>query len=145
MKKYFFTLILASIAALTKAQDSNSNTFKGYFYNDEYNVFLNIDFYSMEVEVPNHSLYGNLPGYLGKKLNNFYWVITSAKIKDKRKAELSLINDYGSEDLKASLRKENDSIYIFKQENGSPLKVPNNGKWLKLPKEFKLKKRIANN
>lgn len=140
MKKYIFTLALAAISICTKAQN-DSTIFKGYFYNDEYSVYLKIDLYSMEVEVPNHSLFGNLPGYLGKKLNSFYWLVTSGKIKSKNQAELNLINDYGSEDLKASLKRANDSTYIFKQESGSPLKVPNKGKWQKLPKEFKMIKK----
>lgn len=140
MKKYIFTLVLAAISANTKAQNNNT-TFKGYFYNDEYSIYMNIDFHSMEVEVPNHALFGKLPGYLGKKLNNFYWLVTSAKIKDKNSAELNLINDYGSEYLKAIIKHENDSTYTFKQESGSPLKVANNGKWQKLPKQFKLIKK----
>ena len=143
MKKSILTLALFTTAIIAMGQ-SDSTTFKGHFYNEEYNVYLNIDLYSMEVEVPNHSLFGNLPGYFGKKLNNFYWLVTSGKIKNKNNAELSLINDYGSEDLKATLKKENDSLFILKQENGSPLKVPNKGKWQKLPKELKMIKKRHN-
>jgi hypothetical protein len=49
------------------------------------------------------------------------------------KAQLQMVNDYGSEDLEATLTRENDSIYILKQGKGSTLKVPNDGKWQKLP------------
>jgi hypothetical protein len=51
-----------------------------------------------------------------------------------------MINDYGSEDLTATLTAENDSLYVLKQIDGSTLKVPNNGKWQKLPKRFELKR-----
>ena len=90
---------------------------------------------------PAFELYGTLPGYLGKKNNSFCWVITSASIKDKKTATLNLINDYGSEDLTATLTQKNDSIYILRQESGSTLKVPKNSKWQKLPKVLELKLR----
>ena len=67
-------------------------------------------------------------------------LITSARIEGK-KANLALINDYGSEDLTATLTCKNDSIYILKQEEGSQLKVPKNGKWQKLPKTLEFKRR----
>ena len=54
---------------------------------------------------------------------------------------MNLINDYGSEDLTATLTRKNDSIYILKQESGSTLKVPKNSKWQKLPKVLELKLR----
>jgi glycosyltransferase involved in cell wall biosynthesis len=78
---------------------------------------------------------------LGKKNNPFCWPITAAKVKNEQTAELSLINDYGSEDLTATLTRENDSIYVLKQEKGSTLKVPKNGKWQKLPKSLSFKRR----
>lgn len=140
MKKFLFTFLLASTFIPSFAQE-DSNTFRGYFYNEEYRVYLRIDLYNMDIEVPNHSMFGNLPGYLGKQQNNFYWLVTSGKIKDNRHAELSMINDYGSEDARVSLKKKNDSIYILRQEEGSVLKVANKGKWQKLPKEMEFKKK----
>jgi hypothetical protein len=91
--------------------------------------------------VPGQSLYGKLPGYLGKEHNSFCWVITSCKVKNEEKAELQLINDFGSEDLTATLTRVNDSLYVLRQESGSTLKVPKNGKWQKLPKRFVLKRK----
>ena len=54
---------------------------------------------------------------------------------------MNLINDYGSEDLTATLTQKNDSIYILKQESGSTLKVPKNSKWQKIPKTLEMKRR----
>ena len=136
-------LIAMSLFCLTaigmKAQ-SNNTPFRAYLSNNEYGVFLRINFYEQDVNVPGQDLFGQVPGYLGKKNNSFAWLITSAKING-NKAKLQLINDYGSEDLTATLTRKNDSIYVLKQESGSTLKVPNKGKWLKLPKtlEFKCK------
>jgi hypothetical protein len=123
-----------------KAQ-SNNEPFRAYLSNNEYDVFLRINFYEQDVNVPGQDLFGQVPGYLGKKNNSFAWLITSAKING-NKAKLQLINDYGSEDLTATLTRKNDSIYVLKQESGSTLKVPNKGKWLKLPKTLEFKRKI---
>ena len=102
---------------------------------------MKINLYEENIEVPGQELYGPLHGFLGKNHNSCCWVITSAKVEGNM-ATISLINDYGSEDLTASLTLKNDSTYILKQMEGSTLKVPKNGKWQKLPKtlEFMLKK-----
>jgi hypothetical protein len=122
-----------------KAQSKNE-PFRAYLSNNEYDVFLRINFYEQDVNVPGQDLFGQVPGYLGKKNNSFAWLITSAKING-NKAKLQLINDYGSEDLTATLTRKNDSIYVLKQESGSTLKVPNKSKWLKLPKTLEFKRK----
>ena len=136
-------LIAISLLCLTtisvKAQ-SNNPPFRAYLFNNEYNVFLRINFYEQDITVPGQDLFGQVPGYLGKKNNSFAWLITSAKINGD-KAKLQLINDYGSEDLTATLTRKNDSIYVLKQESGSTLKVPNKSKWLKLPKTLEFKRK----
>jgi hypothetical protein len=133
-----FTLALLSISATAqKEQDA----FRAYLFNDEYEVYLQIDLVGQTITVPGNELYGQLPGYLGKKNNSFCWPISNAKIKDTKTAELDLINDYGSEDLTATLIRENDSTYVLRQEQGSTLKVPKNGKWQKLPKVLPFKRK----
>lgn len=136
-------LIAMSLFCLTaigmKAQ-SNNTPFRAYLSNNEYNVFLRINFYEQDITVPGQDLFGQVPGYMGKKNNSFAWLITSAKINGD-KAKLQLINDYGSEDLTATLTRKNDSIYVLKQESGSTLKVPNKSKWLKLPKTLEFKRK----
>jgi hypothetical protein len=104
-------------------------------------VYLRINFYDQDIEVPGQPLYGKLPGFLGKVHNSFCWVITSCKIKNDNEAEMSLINDYGSEDLQASLFCHNDTTYVLHQLKGSVLKIPKNGKWQKLPKYLVLKRK----
>jgi hypothetical protein len=122
------------------AQRGN-DAFKAYLYNDEYEVYLRINFYDQNIKIPGQELYGDLPGYLGRKNHSFCWVMVSAKIESEDKATMTLINDFGSEDLTASLTMKNDSIYIFKQEEGSTVKIPKNGKWQKLPKTLEFKRK----
>ena len=139
MKKLIIAAILVLTAISVSAQQEKK-PFRAYLYNSEYDVFLRIDFYDESITVPGQDLYGSLPGYLGKTHNTFCWLITTAKVKG-HTAHIALINDYGSEDLTATLTVKNDSIYELKQVEGSVLRVPKNGKWQKLPKTLTLKRR----
>ena len=96
MRKTFLSIIALWLTISAFAEQKDSTTFRAYLYNNEYEVYLNINFYDENIKVPGQELYGELPGYLGKKNNSFCWVITSAKIKDKKTATMNLINDYGS-------------------------------------------------
>ena len=138
MKKLFVTMICLFTVLTTTAQEA-SGPFRAYLINKEYSIYLRIDFYRESITVPGQDLYGKLPGYLSKQHNSFCWLITSAEVEG-TKATLQMINDYGSEDLTATLTAESDSVYVLKQIEGSTLKVPNNGKWQKLPKTLEFKR-----
>ena len=139
--RIIFSALLLMLSTSIWAQ-KQGDSFRAYLYNNTYNVYLRINFYNQDVTVPGQELYGQLPGYLGKLHNSFCWVITSCDIKSEKKAELQLINDFGSEDLSATLTRENDSIYVLKQGAGSTIKVPSNGKWQKLPKILEFKREV---
>ena len=130
-------LWLCAPLALSAQQDA----FRAYLYNNEYDVYLRINFYDQNIVIPGQELYGNLPGFLGKKHNSFCWVITSCEVKSDHEATLQLINDFGSEDLTATLTRQNDSVYVLRQGAGNTIKVPNKGKWQKLPKTLTFKRR----
>ena len=138
MKKTIATILLLLSLLQANAQEK-SGPFRAYLFNKEYNVFLKIDFYKQDITVPGQDLYGELPGYLSKRSNTFSWLITSVDVKGNT-ATLQMINDYGSEDLTATLTAKSDSIFVLKQIDGGTLKVPNNGKWQKLPKTMELKR-----
>lgn len=138
MKKIIATFILTLMLSPVFAQESKK-PFRAYLINKEYSVYLRIDFYQGSISVPGQDLYGKLPGYLSKQHNSFCWLITSAEVEG-NKATLQMINDYGSEDLTATLTAESDSVYVLKQIEGSTLKIPNNGKWQKLPKTLELRR-----
>lgn len=141
MKKPLLTALILLSALLPSMAQQDSTTFRAYLYNDEYQVYMRINLYDQDIEIPGQELYGKLPGFLGKQHNSFCWVITSAMVKDNREAELRLINDFGSEDLTATLNRKNDSIYVLHQGKGSTIKVPYQGKWRKLPKTLELKRK----
>ena len=125
MKQFFLQAVLFIIPLMGYGQN-DSKPFRAYLYNNEYDVYLRIDFYDESITIPGQELYGKLPGYLGKKNNSFCWLVTSSKI-DGKTAELKMINDYGSEDLTATLTVENDSLYVLRQVEGRTLKVPKEG------------------
>jgi len=140
-KKLMTIAALAGLALTATAQTNDSTAFRAYLMNNEYEVFMRINFYDNDVIVPGQELYGELPGYLQKERNSFSWVILEAKITSPRKATLQMINDYGSDDLSAELEQKDDSTYVLRQLNGATLKVPRNGKWQKLPRTLELKRK----
>ena len=133
-------MLLLGLSSLSVQAQQTAKPFRAYLYNSEFDVYMRINFYDHDVTVPSQELLGPLPGFLAKQRNSFAWLITDAQVKG-NKATLSLINDYGSEDLTATLIQKSDSLFILKQESGSTLKVPNKGKWQKLPKTLEFKKR----
>lgn len=139
MKRLLLLSIIFLSSNLSLLAQSNCDIFRAYLINKQYDVFLKIDLCDESIVVPGQDLYGSLPGYFGKRTNSFCWVITSAEVNGK-KAMLTMINDFGSEDLVASLTQKNDSVYILRQEEGSTLKMAQGGKWQKMPKTLELKR-----
>lgn len=115
---------------------TDSTLFKGKITNKEYDVYMNIDFYHKNLKVPGQELFGEMPGYFGDRRDSRKWLITDADIEGKT-AHLSIINDYGSEDLTADLIALPDGSYELQQKDGSNLKIARNRKWVKIPKNLK--------
>ena len=141
MKKHLLSALLFFVVAWTASAQTDQSSFRAYLINNEYEVYLRINFYDQNITVPGQGLYGELPGYLGKKKTSFCWVSTSCNVKNDHEATLQLINDFGSEDLTATLTRQNDSTYVLRQDKGSTIKVPNKGKWQKLPKTLSFKRK----
>lgn len=114
------------------AQDSVFNT---KIFNVDYDVFLEINLYEEKVKIPGQAVLGDVYGYLKKTTDSRVWIVMGVKLSDDgRSATLDLINDYGSEDLVASLSFDGNGVYTLKQLEGSTIKVAGKGKWIKLPK-----------
>lgn len=120
---------------------TDSTLFKGEITNKEYDVYMNIDFYHKNLKVPGQELFGEMPGYFGDRRDSRKWLITDADIEGKT-AHLSIINDYGSEDLTADLIALPDGSYELQQKDGSNLKIARNRKWVKIPKNLKFTKQV---
>ena len=118
---------------------TDSTLFKGKITNKEYDVYMNIDFYHKNLKVPGQELFGEMPGYFGDRRDSRKWLITDADIEGKT-AHLSIINDYGSEDLTADLIALHYGNYELQQKEGSNLKIARNRKWVKIPKKLKFTK-----
>lgn len=125
------------LVSLKLAAQSNK-VFHTYIYNDEFKVYMDINLYENNVIVPNQELFGETPGYFGAKRDERKWLITSAKIDSKNTATLEIANDYGSEDLTATLTfNPEDGSYVLRQKSGSRIKIVVNRKWVKIPTELK--------
>lgn len=128
----FVLLVSLKLAA------QNDKVFHTYIYNDEFKVYMDINLYENNVIVPNQELFGETPGYFGAKRDERKWLITSAKIDGKNTATLEIVNDYGSEDLTATLTfNPEDGSYVLRQKSGSRIKIVVNRKWVKIPTELK--------
>lgn len=113
--------------------------FKTRIENKEYQVWLDIDLYKSSILIPNQEVFGKVPGYLGAKRDTRKWIIIDYSISGNT-AKLTIINDYGSEDLEASLTYNGDGTYTFKQIKGSTIEIVVNNKWVKLPQKMIFKK-----
>lgn len=118
-----------------KTVQSNDSIFKAHLVNDEYQVWMDIDFYHNNITVPRQEIFGEVPGYFGAVRDTRKWIISDAAIKGK-KALLTIINDYGSEDLKAELKRNSDGTYTLTRLSGSTMKIVVNNKWVKIPKDI---------
>ena len=95
-----------------------------------------MDFYRNNIKVPGQEIFGELPGYFGSKRDGRKWLFVTAELKDSITAKLTITNDYGSEDLKAELKRNSDGTYTLTRIEGSTMKIVVNNKWVKIPKEI---------
>ena len=113
-----------------------SSTWKTTVYNSEQKVYIHINLYDNDLLVPGQEIFGEVAGYLSHATDTRKWLIVSAEIIDDTTANLVIINDYGSEDLTATLTHEKDGTYTLRQVEGSTIKFAVNNKWAKLPKKL---------
>ena len=138
MKRTFFIAMVYFFCATLCAQESTA--FKGKIVNDEYQVWIEMDFDEQTLIVPEQEIFGEVAGYLGAERDPRKWIVTSVKMKNKTTAQLEIVNDYGSEDLTASLTLNRDGTFTLKQLDGSTIKIAVNKKWVKLPKTLVFKR-----
>ena len=119
----------------SKIAQNNDSIFKAHLVNDEFQVWMDIDFYHNNITVPRQEIFGEVPGYFGAVRDTRKWITSDATIKGK-KAVLTIINDYGSEDLKAELKRNSNGTYTLTRIEGSTMKIVVNNKWVKIPKEI---------
>lgn len=136
-QKYtFLTLFFCVFCNLVSLGQDNNNRFIGYLYNDEYQVFLKMNFRDNNIVVDGQEVFGEVPGYFGAIRDTRKWLITGAKKKGQNVYSLGITNDYGSEDLSATLRYNGNGTYTLKQMSGSRIKIVVNRKWVKIPSEL---------
>jgi hypothetical protein len=119
---------------------ANDSVFKGKFSNKEYNVYIDLDFYHQNKLIQGQEFLGEVPGYFGDYKDARKWIFTDATLIDAHTANLVITNDYGSEDLEATLTYHpEDSTYTLRQGSGSTMKIARNRKWVKIPKHISFK------
>lgn len=116
------------------------STFNVTLRNDEYKIYITMNLYDKNVDVPGQAVLGKVDGFIGSKQSSGKWIIVSSKIKNKHEAEIEVINDYGSEDFTAVIKRNSDGTYSYSKKDGSTLKFAVRGKWQKIPGSLKLVK-----
>ncbi len=124
-----------SVSKKSKAEQNNDSIFKAHIVNDEFQVWIDLDLYHNNILVPRQEIFGEVPGYFGAVRDTRKWIISDATIKGK-KAILTIINDYGSEDLKAELKHNSNGTYTLSRIDGSTMKIVVNNKWVNIPKDI---------
>lgn len=137
--KLLIVSLLFVFGLSAKATNADSTTFKGRIDNDEYQVYIVMDFYKRNIVCPRQEIFGQNPGYFGAKRDTRKWIIEDTDVK-KNTAHLVIINDYGSEDLEANLTLNHDGTYTLERTEGSTIKIVVNGKWVKIPKKLVFKR-----
>ena len=125
----------SSVSKKCKAEQNNDSIFKAHLVNDEFQVWIDLDLYHNNILVPRQEIFGEVSGYFGAVRDTRKWIISNAKIKGK-KAILTIINDYGSEDLKAELKHNSNGTYTLSRIDGSTMKIVVNNKWVNIPKDI---------
>lgn len=139
-KKTIILLFMQLLFALNaKAQTGPDSAFVGKIINDELKIYLVMNFVEKNVTVPQQEVFGEVDGYMGCKDTAHVWTIVSSEIKG-RTVYIGMINNYGSEDITASVTLEKDGTYTYKHISGSTLKFPVGQKWYKIPTKVSFKK-----
>lgn len=131
----FKLVVLGLLLSLCMSAQTDS-VFHTYVYNEEYKVYLDLDLTGEGIGVPGQDVFGKVPGYLGAVRDSRKWLVTDVKTKG-NVAKLDIVNDYGSEDLEATLTyNPKDGTYRLQQGSGSRIKIVVNRKWVKLPSDM---------
>ena len=136
---FIIILLMALTIIPAKGQKGSDGPFRASLNNEEYHLRMHINFYDEDITIPGQEFFGQMAGYLTKDGTTYCWLMVKAEVKGD-KAQLLMSNDYGSEDLTADLTLQGDTLYVLRQLSGSTLKVPNKGKWQKLPKTLEFKR-----
>ncbi len=139
LKKIILSTTLLMLCSIIKAQDVKP--FAGEYYNEEYQIILKLDIYDKGISVPDQEIYGELPGYFSTKRDSRLWLITGVKVLNEKDIELSVINDYGSEDFTARFSVDHQGNYTLKHLEGSTYKIVVNSKYVKIPKSIIFKRK----
>ena len=67
-----------------KIAQNNDSIFKAHLVNDEFQVWMDIDFYHNNITVPRQEIFGEVPGYFGAVRDTRKWIISDATIKGER-------------------------------------------------------------
>lgn len=136
------SFIAATLTASAQQIAANDSVFMGRIVNDECSIYIDMNLYKQNVICAGQEFLGEMAGYLGDFKDSRKWMFTNADLTSAHKAKLVITNDYGSEDLEATLTYiPSDTTYVLEQGDGSTMKIARNRKWQKLPPKIVFKRK----
>ncbi len=136
MRKLLFLFVMSLVSAAAVAQQGRP--FDTTIRNEEYKIYIRLNLYDKNITVPGQDVLGEVDGYFGSTQSSTKWIVVASRLIDGRTAEIEVVNDYGSEDLTATLKVNDDGTYEYKKDGGSTLKFAVRGKWQKIPGNLEL-------
>ena len=137
-------LLLAIVGLIMVCMESHAQSdsvFTASLRNSSEDINIEIDLTDKKLQIDGLEIFGDVAGHITTGYDFRQWIIVDAEIIDYNKALLTIINDYGSEDLKALLTYNGDGKYTLKQQSGSSIKFAKDKKWIKIPKVIELRKK----
>lgn len=130
--KRLHTLLIAVLVACCVHAQHDQNPFQASLYNEQNEISMEIDLVKKNILVPQQEVLGEVAGYISIKKDFRKWIVIDAEMIRPNTAQLSVVNDYGSEDFVAVLTFNPDGSYTWKHQSGSPMKFVINKKWHKM-------------
>ena len=90
MKKLILSIFLCCGLTTNIMAQNENEPFKGYYYNDEYNIYLKIDLHSDGLIVPEHEMLANYLDISARNTTVFIGSSRQKTLRTKRKLSLSL-------------------------------------------------------
>lgn len=134
MRKTTAIIFLSLLPMLALAQELRP--FDTELVNKEHDVCLRVNLYEQNLKISGQEMLGDVDGYMYSPQSHSKWFVVASEIKNPKTAVVEIVNDYGSEDLTAELKLNDDGTYTYRKISGSTLKFAVRGKWRKLPSKI---------
>lgn len=123
MKRVLLLLFSLLFSPITFSQTPETNTlrpFEGRFYCAETGLYIHLNLYEENINVPGFAFLGKMHGYMSGGIYGT-WMLIGHKVEGE-KAILRFANDIGSDTQNIEFTRKTDSTYTYKAVNGNAIR-----------------------